>query len=608
MRKLIFILLFIPFILSGQTTYYFAPDGDDSNPGTLAEPKKSPSVAPRLVTNPGDSIIFRGGRYDADSVIYIDPELYGIGASGTRANHIFFGGYAPDVAAGNPPYFDCRNRVNTYGFDNGKYNHGIEIGHVEWWDFKDFHITRVYQLDSLLAGGITSSYARYLTFENIALDTCSQRGFYIRSGAWKSFYDDGFTEVVPYFNTEDDTTRFINCDANNLCDSLTDNNGYDPGNGADGWKCDIYHGNVFIFTNCRAWYYTDDGMDLSNINRGQYLIDGCWVMPSNKFTAWLATKGDSPEANGISKMNAQNPDYYDANDDTTSVMFRVVNNIAIWGKYGYVFNLFGMNVDRKDCYGIAYNNLAMWNTVRGFYYNGRAQVKSRGRFFNNLAYDNTAPFDFRTENPDSIIESHNTHDKTGVNWDVTDSVTVTEADFYYDITDSSLIDAMFTASRGVDGSLPDNPFRLAEESDLINAGIIPHEVDSVSNYIIYYGEFPDIGPYEFGAAENQDTTKAITSFTCPNQRSTAVINTTAHTVSIIVGGSKTNITPTIIHNGASIDKSGAQDFTNPVTYTVTAEDESTQEWVVTVTARNIGIDGSGNRYQMPDGSYIYIDQ
>lgn len=48
----------------------------------------------------------------------------------------------------------------------------------------------------------------------------------------------------------------------------------------------------------------------------------------------------------------------------------------------------------------------------------------------------------------------------------------------------------------------------------------------------------------------------------------------------------TSLVPTIeISEGATIspDSGVATDFTNPVTYTVTAEDESTQDWVVTVT-------------------------
>ncbi|MBU2997460.1 cadherin-like domain-containing protein [Cellulophaga baltica] len=45
----------------------------------------------------------------------------------------------------------------------------------------------------------------------------------------------------------------------------------------------------------------------------------------------------------------------------------------------------------------------------------------------------------------------------------------------------------------------------------------------------------------------------------------------------------TALTPVIIHNGVSIDPDNtAQDFSSPVTYTVTAENDDTQEYIVTV--------------------------
>ena len=66
-----------------------------------------------------------------------------------------------------------------------------------------------------------------------------------------------------------------------------------------------------------------------------------------------------------------------------------------------------------------------------------------------------------------------------------------------------------------------------------------------------------------------------------------VLDQENHTVTIELpyGSTKTNLTPSItVSQGASINKSGSQDFTNNVTYTVTAEDgTTTQDWVVSVT-------------------------
>ncbi|MFC4305190.1 S-layer homology domain-containing protein, partial [Cohnella boryungensis] len=64
------------------------------------------------------------------------------------------------------------------------------------------------------------------------------------------------------------------------------------------------------------------------------------------------------------------------------------------------------------------------------------------------------------------------------------------------------------------------------------------------------------------------------------------VNEANHTIAVTVpyGTDVTSLTPTIAHTGASISPTSgaAQDFTNPVTYTVTAADGSTQNYVVTV--------------------------
>ncbi|MBD3292256.1 MAG: hypothetical protein GF393_04990, partial [Armatimonadia bacterium] len=42
--------------------YFVSPDGDDANPGSLAEPMRSPAVAARKL-QPGDTLHFRAGTY-----------------------------------------------------------------------------------------------------------------------------------------------------------------------------------------------------------------------------------------------------------------------------------------------------------------------------------------------------------------------------------------------------------------------------------------------------------------------------------------------------------------------------------------------------------------
>jgi hypothetical protein len=84
----------------------------------------------------------------------------------------------------------------------------------------------------------------------------------------------------------------------------------------------------------------------------------------------------------------------------------------------------------------------------------------------------------------------------------------------------------------------------------------------------------------------KNTEKQITAFTIAGQVSSA-IDQAAKTVTVTMpfGTSKTNLVPTITLSAAasvSPTSGAAQDFTSPKTYTVTAEDGTTQDYVVTV--------------------------
>lgn len=89
-----------------------------------------------------------------------------------------------------------------------------------------------------------------------------------------------------------------------------------------------------------------------------------------------------------------------------------------------------------------------------------------------------------------------------------------------------------------------------------------------------------------GAGSNSDesksSAKAITAFTIDGKSGT--IGTDTISLSLPYGYDKTNLTPEITITGVSVSPASgvAKDFTNPVTYTVTAEDGSTQAYTVTV--------------------------
>jgi hypothetical protein len=105
------------------------------------------------------------------------------------------------------------------------------------------------------------------------------------------------------------------------------------------------------------------------------------------------------------------------------------------------------------------------------------------------------------------------------------------------------------------------------------------------------------------------TAKDITSFTVSGITGTIGANTVAITVPF--GTDLSSLTPTIIHTGASVSPaSGApRNFTAPQTYTVTAADNSTKDYTVTVTVAlppsdflNDGFEGGGWSYVTFSGS------
>lgn len=85
-----------------------------------------------------------------------------------------------------------------------------------------------------------------------------------------------------------------------------------------------------------------------------------------------------------------------------------------------------------------------------------------------------------------------------------------------------------------------------------------------------------------------NTANDILTFSFAEQTGAATINATAHTVAIEVanGTDASDLTPTLtVSEGATVAPASgvAQDFSSPVTFTVTAEDGTEQAWTVTVT-------------------------
>ncbi len=112
---------------------------------------------------------------------------------------------------------------------------------------------------------------------------------------------------------------------------------------------------------------------------------------------------------------------------------------------------------------------------------------------------------------------------------------------------------------------------------------------SVEDFLYPPTPAPSPAPSPTPTPPSLSDAKAITAFgfAALDPDVVGVINEGAKTIALAVpfGTDVTALVPTIVHTGISVSPASgtAQDFTSPVNYTVTAEDTSTQAYLVTVT-------------------------
>jgi hypothetical protein len=91
---------------------------------------------------------------------------------------------------------------------------------------------------------------------------------------------------------------------------------------------------------------------------------------------------------------------------------------------------------------------------------------------------------------------------------------------------------------------------------------------------------------------------AITAFSFADPPATGILDGESKTIAVTVpfGTDVTNLIPTVTHLGARVSPASgeAQDFSEPVVYTVTAANGDEAEWTVTVTIFGFTIEGPGD--------------
>ena len=456
MRKLLIILLFIPFALSGQVQpipadadYFVAPWGNDANSGLDTAHSWKTWQKAFETADVGDIVYFRGGvyyptsypYYAAGNICMIFPKQNSpTGHDGTAENPICYFNYP-----GETPILDGSLMDVSEGMGS---NSGLVIYSADFLKFKGLTFRNIWQKQAgITAGGIMAWTCSNLTFENITVHDVGGRAFGYLSTIGQytvATHPEDIYEIVY------DTTRFINCDAYNIADSLATT----PGNAGDGFKVDQEEEAYLYFEGCRTWNHSDDGLDISG--RARVIVNNCWF-----FDAITQIGENNTEGNGFKfGMNrTTSGDGWEIDELRVSVTNSIVTNCNIGFDEAHTHFW-----QRDDIFNnFAYNNGGGFSVVTSAF---AGDTLRDNIYRNNISYNNDR--NSLIDGSKTLVMDHNTWRYCAgcMNWaEDNPDVTVSDADFV------SLDATQLNDARQSDGSLPVVTFgRLAGTSDLIGAG------------------------------------------------------------------------------------------------------------------------------------------
>jgi len=421
-------------------TWYVAPNGVGTNPGTIGAPFATLMEA-QAAASFGDTVYLRGGLYHLDS-----SHLTITNSPWAVVNFITNNGVSYLGYPGELPVFDF-SAVAPYGYRTTAFQ--VSASNCV---FKRFDVVGVPVV--ITNAGTQSECFRvnggsHNRFEQLRMHDGHGIGFYLTEGA---------------------SNLVLNCDAYNN----TGVNSFSHGN-IDGFGFHAGHtystGNVI--RGCRAWNNSDDAYDLIHCY-APVVIENCWAMYSGFFTNGAATGGN---ANGFksggfgvgsSAKTPPNP----VPRHVTRYCLAVGNGFA-----GFYANF---HPDGLDFIG----NTAVDNQ---WDYHMRCNTNNVSR-----TYDTPGINHYLRNNLGMLYSGTNRVTWLDTNFSDVDfnyfslPVTVNTNDFM------SLDKSLLTAPRQADGSLPYVAFaQLVSGSDLRDAG-----TNVGSGYV---GAAPDLGAFEYGS-------------------------------------------------------------------------------------------------------------
>jgi hypothetical protein len=428
------------------TEYHVAPNGNDSNAGTMDAPwatlQKGASTA-----NAGDTVWIHAGSYKVTTPFNSGAGI-SFSKSGSAAANINYFAFPGDT-----PLFDFSNLViSTTGYTMGFVVTGSYL------HFKGLEICCVPMNTSSNNGISVSGSAAYDTFEQLNMHHNNGNGIFIGNKS-------GGGHLV------------LNCDAH---DNYDPNSSQGQGQNADGFGVHYQtSGATTVVRGCRAWWNSDDGYDLINQDI-PVTVENSWAM-MNGYASYGTVNPSQGNGNGF-KMGSS----------PMMVRHLVQNNVAWKNKAS------GFYANHSPGGNTWYNNTSFMN---GTNYNMLASppndpnttITLSGALAhvmrNNIGYPN------KNTNMTGVDTMFNS-------WDL--MITPATTDFA-STTDPSVnmtgmgIEGMGALGpRQADGSLPNVDFmHLSATSRFIDKG--------TNVGLPYAGAAPDLGAYEYGAPTTTGT-------------------------------------------------------------------------------------------------------
>lgn len=401
-----------PVTAFAANTYYVAPNGKDSAPGTMDAPWATIGHA-QTVAQAGDTVYFRAGKYAYTAGLTTCKS----GTDTVNAILLSSGG-----KSGAPiKYWAYPGETPVFDFSGIKDSCRVTGFRVtgSWLYFKGLEVMGVPQNNNLNheSWGIWISGSNN-TFEQINTHNHMGPGLFIA---------DGGNNLV------------LNCDSHDNYDPLTSNG---AGQSADGFGCHIGSGGTGnVFRGCRSWWNSDDGWDLIQADE-VVTIENSWAW-YNGYMPGTTTSVPAGNGNGFKGGGyGEPPTKVPANPPHHIIR----NNLSVLNKEA------GFYANHEPDADYWYNNTAYGNHP-GF--NLLGDPANVGILRNNIAFSGTL---LSNNTGSSIDESFNS-------WDSSTGVTVSDADF------QSVSVTGLNAPRKADGSLPEiTNFHLAANSDLIDKG------------------------------------------------------------------------------------------------------------------------------------------